>query len=177
MLYVGLMIKLKVGIPESFKVGWYPLIITESSHLKRTKLWSAFIIRIIGSSSSFPSSPPSPPALSFSFSPALPTIQKEASAEERFIPPKREEECLVNCFHWWKICELVSGKLAKCLYIHSYTHLITSSALNECLLVHIFLLHRLSLMTRKRVSKVWLYNKCHKIYLSGPFRIFCFTSF
>ena len=31
-----------------------------------------------------------------------------------------------------KICELVSGKLSKCLYIHSYTHLITSSALNEC---------------------------------------------
>ena len=37
-----------------------------------------------------------------------------------------------------KICELVSGKLSKCLYIHGYTHLITSSALNECLLVHIF---------------------------------------
>ena len=32
----------------------------------------------------------------------------------------------------WKICELVSGKLSKSLYIHSYTHLITSSALNEC---------------------------------------------
>ena len=26
----------------------------------------------------------------------------------------------------------MSGKLSKCLYIHSYTHLITSSALNEC---------------------------------------------
>ena len=37
-----------------------------------------------------------------------------------------------------KICELVSGKLSKCLYIHSETHLITSSALNECLLVHNF---------------------------------------
>ena len=37
-----------------------------------------------------------------------------------------------------KICEVVSGKLYKCLYIHSYTHLITSSALNECLLVHNF---------------------------------------
>ena len=36
------------------------------------------------------------------------------------------------------ICELVSGKLSKCLYIHSYTHLITSSALNECLLIHNF---------------------------------------
>ena len=31
-----------------------------------------------------------------------------------------------------KICDLVSGKLSKCLYIHSYMHLITSSALNEC---------------------------------------------
>ena len=37
-----------------------------------------------------------------------------------------------------KICELVSGKLSKCLYIHIYTHLITSSALNECLMVHNF---------------------------------------
>ena len=37
-----------------------------------------------------------------------------------------------------KICELVSGKLSKCLYIHSYTLLITSSALNECLLVYNF---------------------------------------
>ena len=50
-----------------------------------------------------------------------------------------------------KICELVSDKLSKCLYIHSYTLLITSSALNECLLVHNFqkqLLHRMSLITR-----------------------------
>ena len=37
-----------------------------------------------------------------------------------------------------KICELASGKLSKCLYTHSYTHLITSSALNECLVVHNF---------------------------------------
>ena len=37
-----------------------------------------------------------------------------------------------------KICELVSGKLSKRLYVHSYTHLITSSALNECLVVHNF---------------------------------------
>ena len=33
MLYVRLMIKVKVGIPESFKVGWYPHKITGSSHL------------------------------------------------------------------------------------------------------------------------------------------------
>ena len=32
-LCVRLMIKVKVGIPESFKVGWYPLKKTGSSHL------------------------------------------------------------------------------------------------------------------------------------------------
>ena len=34
MLYVRLTTKVKVGIPESFKVGWYPAKITGSSHLK-----------------------------------------------------------------------------------------------------------------------------------------------
>ena len=34
MLYVRLMIKVKVGIPESFKVGLYPHKITGPSHLK-----------------------------------------------------------------------------------------------------------------------------------------------
>ena len=34
MLYVRLSIKVKVGIPESFKVGWYPHKITGSSHLE-----------------------------------------------------------------------------------------------------------------------------------------------
>ena len=34
MLYVSLTIKVKVGIPESVKVGWYPHKITGSSHLK-----------------------------------------------------------------------------------------------------------------------------------------------
>ena len=33
MLYVRLTIKVKVEIPESFKVGWYPYTITGSSHL------------------------------------------------------------------------------------------------------------------------------------------------
>ena len=33
MLYVRLTIKVKVGIPESFKVGWYPHKITGSCHL------------------------------------------------------------------------------------------------------------------------------------------------
>ena len=32
-----LTIKVKVGIPESFKVGWYPLKKTGSSHLKALK--------------------------------------------------------------------------------------------------------------------------------------------
>ena len=34
MLYVRLTIKVKVAIPESFKVGWYPHKITGLSHLK-----------------------------------------------------------------------------------------------------------------------------------------------
>ena len=33
-LCVRLTIKVKVGIPESFKIGWYSLKITGSSHLK-----------------------------------------------------------------------------------------------------------------------------------------------
>ena len=36
MLYVRLTIKVKVGIPESFKVGWYPHKITWSSHLNES---------------------------------------------------------------------------------------------------------------------------------------------
>ena len=35
MLYVRLTIKVKVGIPACFKVGWYPHKITGSSHLKQ----------------------------------------------------------------------------------------------------------------------------------------------
>ena len=38
MLYVGITIKEKVGIPESFKVGWYPQKITASSHLNNSNL-------------------------------------------------------------------------------------------------------------------------------------------
>ena len=34
-LCVRLTIKVKVGIPESFKVGWYPPKKTGSSHLKQ----------------------------------------------------------------------------------------------------------------------------------------------
>ena len=36
-LCVRLTIKVKVGIPENFKVGWYPPKKTESSHLKKIK--------------------------------------------------------------------------------------------------------------------------------------------
>ena len=36
-LCVRLTIKVKVGIPESFKVGWYPPKKTGSSHLKVQK--------------------------------------------------------------------------------------------------------------------------------------------
>ena len=34
MIYVRLAIKVKVGIPERVKVGWYPHKTTGSSHLK-----------------------------------------------------------------------------------------------------------------------------------------------
>ena len=37
-LYVRLTIKVKVGIPKSFKVGWYPHKITGSSHLNSSHL-------------------------------------------------------------------------------------------------------------------------------------------
>ena len=76
-----------------------------------------------------------------------------------------------------KICEFVSGNLSTCLYTQSYTHLITSPVLNKCLLVHNFKnncsteCHWWHIMQKS--MEVWLYNKCHKIYLSGPFRIFC----
>ena len=36
-LCVRLTIKVKVGIPESFKVGWYPPKKTGSSHLKTSR--------------------------------------------------------------------------------------------------------------------------------------------
>ena len=42
MLYVRLTIKVKVAIPESFKVGWYPHKITGSSHLKW--FWTTFSV-------------------------------------------------------------------------------------------------------------------------------------
>ena len=42
MLYVGLTIKVKVGIPENFKVGWYPHKITGLSHLSCRTPWLKF---------------------------------------------------------------------------------------------------------------------------------------
>ena len=54
-----------------------------------------------------------------------------------FFPQRERKECLANCFQS-KVWALVSGKLSKCVHIHSYTHLTTSSVLNKCLLVHNF---------------------------------------
>ena len=45
------------------------------------------------------------------------------------IPPKREKECMANCFSS-KICEFVSGKLSKCLCFHSDKYPITSIVAN-----------------------------------------------
>ena len=78
------------------------------------------------------------------------------------IPPMREKECLAKCFHR-KICDFVSGKLSKYLYLPSYTHLITSSALNEWFLVHKFkkrgLLHRVSITDNEYEANM-IDNKC-----------------
>ena len=65
----------------------------------------------------------------------LPPKKPRFKGEIKKLEPEREEEGLANCFQS-KIGELVSGKLSKRLYIHGYTNLITSSSLNECLLVH-----------------------------------------
>ena len=45
-LYVGLTIKVKVGIQESFKVGWYPHKITGSSHLNPPFYLVCFVFSI-----------------------------------------------------------------------------------------------------------------------------------
>ena len=57
-----------------------------------------------------------------------------------FIPPKNEKEYLANCFQS-KIQWINSflAKLSRYLYIHSYTHLVATSVLHECLLFHNFL--------------------------------------
>ena len=81
-----------------------------------------------------------------------------------YYSPKERERVSGKLFpikDLWMI--LVSGKLSKFqIYTLSYTHLITSSVSKQ-------LLHRMSLITHYR-KKVWLYDKCHKINLSGPFR-------
>ena len=43
-LYVRLTIKVNVGKPESFKVGWYPHKITGSSHLKDILISPSFFL-------------------------------------------------------------------------------------------------------------------------------------
>ena len=50
-LCVTLTIKVKVGISESFKVGWYRQKITGSSHLKRNRNHSKKIVTILSISS------------------------------------------------------------------------------------------------------------------------------
>ena len=49
-LCVRLMIKVKVGIPESFKVGWYPPKKTGSSHLNDRYYFFVFKIRVLSAS-------------------------------------------------------------------------------------------------------------------------------
>ena len=46
-LCVRLTIKVKVGIPESFKVGWYPPKKTGSSHLKNAKFAQTFTKEVV----------------------------------------------------------------------------------------------------------------------------------
>ena len=48
-LYVRLTIKVTVGIPESFKVGWYPHKITKSNNLYLITfvLFAAFVLTLI----------------------------------------------------------------------------------------------------------------------------------
>ena len=95
-----------------------------------------------------------------------------------FFRSKREKECLVK-FPIKDLRTRVWPALqdpSKCLYIHSYTHLITLPALNECLLVHNFQNSSTECHWQHVAQKsveVRLHNKCHKIYLSGPFGIFC----
>ena len=51
---------------------------------------------------------------------------------------QRERERVSDKFSIERFVNSCLAKLSKCLHIHSYTHRITSSALNECLLVHNF---------------------------------------
>ena len=53
MLYVRLTIKVKVGISESFKVGWYPHKITASSQLKVTKSFFCLLVAWVPQVTSF----------------------------------------------------------------------------------------------------------------------------
>ena len=53
MLYVRLTIKVKVGISESFIVGWYPHKITGSSQLKVTKSFFCLLVAWVPQVTSF----------------------------------------------------------------------------------------------------------------------------
>ena len=74
--------------------------------------------------------------------------------------------------------KFVSGKLSKYLLIYCYTHPITLSTLNRCLLVHNFYNSCSTGCHWKHVPQksfeVWLDNNCHKINLRGPFEDFLF---
>ena len=48
MLSVRLTIKVKVGIPQSVKVEWYPHKITGSSHLKDSGFLETLILVFVG---------------------------------------------------------------------------------------------------------------------------------
>ena len=76
--------------------------------------------------------------------------------ERERVPGKVSDQTFVNS------CLANSPSVYK---IDSSTHLITLSALHDCLSKQ--LLHRMSLITHN--AKKYLHNKCHKIYLSGPF--------
>ena len=103
---------------------------------------------------------------------------------------QRERKCLANCFQS-KICGLVSGKLpgANSPSVYIYTVICTSQL--HLRLTSVFLLsslskqllHRKSLITRNakeyrsiQQQNTIIMNKCHKIYQSGRFEKFCFTS-
>ena len=70
------------------------------------------------------------PYLKVWMSPSL--ILKSKFGTESYFPKEREE-CLANCFQ----SKIVSGKLSKCLYIHSYANQSTLQ-LHLCLMSSLF---------------------------------------
>ena len=87
------------------------------------------------------------------------------------IPPKREKECLATYCFPSKICELV---LANSPSVYIYTVVRTLWLHRVCFGPWLSkqLLLRMTLITlNAREYPNGLYNKYHKIYLSGPFGI------